>query len=75
MASDRLVSFATAQTSTSAINVAGIRAATRGARPVAGRPGFFFGVTFIDFLHDFGLDPLKSRTASGWLQGELQPPK
>jgi hypothetical protein len=49
-ASERLVSFAAAQASTSAINDAGIREVTWGSRPVAGRPRLFFGVTFIDFF-------------------------
>ena len=48
MASERLVSFATAQASTWQINGAGIREVTCGSRPVGGRPRFFFGVTFID---------------------------
>ena len=50
IASERLVSFAAAQASTSAINTAGIRDVTCGSRPVAGRPRFFLGVTFIGFL-------------------------
>ncbi len=49
-ASERLVSFAAAQASTSAINVGGIREVTCGLRPVAGRPRFLFGVTFIDLF-------------------------
>src|SRR5438876_128620 len=53
-ASERVVSFAAAQASTSAISAAGILDVTCGSRPVAGRPRLFFGVTFIDFFIIFG---------------------
>jgi hypothetical protein len=49
-ASERDVSFATAQASTCAISSAGIRAAICGSLPVAGRPRLFLGATFIDFF-------------------------
>jgi hypothetical protein len=49
------VSFIVAQASTSAINAAGIRDVTCGSRPVAGRPRFLFGVTFIDFFINIGV--------------------
>jgi len=54
-ASDRVVSFAAAQASTSAIKADGIREVTCGSRPVAGRPRFFFGVTFINFFTNKGV--------------------
>jgi hypothetical protein len=49
IASDRLVSFAAAQASTSAINAGGIRAAMWGSLPVPGRPRFL-GATLVDLF-------------------------
>jgi hypothetical protein len=49
MASERVASFAEAQSSILAISSAGIRALTRGSFPVAGRPRLFFECTLIDF--------------------------
>jgi len=49
-ASDRVVLFAPAQVSTSAISAGGMRAATCGSFPVAGRPRLFLGATLIDFF-------------------------
>jgi hypothetical protein len=50
MASERVVSFAVAQASTSAISAGGILAAICGSFPVGGLPRRFLGETFIDFF-------------------------
>jgi hypothetical protein len=52
MASERVVSFCTAQASIVATVASGIREDTITPRPVAGRPRFFFWSTFIDFFMD-----------------------
>jgi hypothetical protein len=54
MASERDVSCAAAQASTSAIIASGILCVTCGSLPVAGRPRVFLGGTFIDFFMILG---------------------
>ena len=49
-ATDRVVAYLAAHSSIAVTVAAGMREDTIGSRPVAGRPGFLFWSTFIDFF-------------------------